>query len=245
MSNGKKGMPIWAWFAIGCAGLLVIILVVLVAGGLFVANKAKDFAGDFESNPEMAAARLIVKMSPELEEVETNEEDGTITVREKKTGKVFTANIEDIKEGRFVVTDEQGKVVMETEGSEQEGQFSIRTGEGKMTFGAGSGDEAQYPAWVPVPPGATVAGQYAMTSETGAQGTLQVSSELTPEELLAFYRGEMEREGYKVQTSSYAGEGNSVNILQGYHEGTKRNLIVNVSTENDKVTAGVTYSEGE
>lgn len=244
MSNGKKGLPIWAWFGIGCAGLLVIVMVILVVGGLFVANKVKDVAGDFEDNPEMTAARIFVKMNPEFEEIESNEEDGTITVREKKSGKVFIANVDDLKEGRFVITDEDGEVVMETEGGNEDGQFSIRTGDGEMTFGSGA-DSGERPDWIPVPPAAKVNGQYAMTSDTGAQGTLQIVSELSAEEILAFYRAEMERDGYNVQTSSYDGDGQSVNILQGFHDDAKRTLIVNVTTEGDEVNVGLTYREGE
>ena len=50
---------------------MVIVSVVLIVVGLFAAKKLKDVAGDldFEGNPELAAARMVVRLNPELEEV--------------------------------------------------------------------------------------------------------------------------------------------------------------------------------
>ena len=100
MSNGegapaKKGLPVWAWIGIGCGALSILVLVVLMVGGFFVARKVQDVAADFEENPAMATARMIVKLNPELEEVATDEEAGTITVRNRKTGEVITVNFEE------------------------------------------------------------------------------------------------------------------------------------------------------
>ena len=64
----KKGLSTWAWIGIGCGVLVVIATVVLVAVGFFAARKLQDVAGDldFKDNPEMASARLFVRMNPEL-----------------------------------------------------------------------------------------------------------------------------------------------------------------------------------
>ncbi len=86
----KKGLGPLAWIGIGCGALVVIVAVALVVVGLIAAKKIKDVAGDFKDNPEMAAARLIVKMNPELEEVSADEQAATITVRHTKTGEVVT-----------------------------------------------------------------------------------------------------------------------------------------------------------
>jgi uncharacterized protein YneF (UPF0154 family) len=80
MSNGeqaqpKKGLPVWAWIGIGCGALLIMVLVVVMVGGFFVARKVQDVAADFEENPAMATAKMIVKLNPELEEVSTDDQD--------------------------------------------------------------------------------------------------------------------------------------------------------------------------
>ena len=74
MSNGgqapaKKGIPVWAWIGIGCAAMVILVLIVVMVGGFFVARKVQDVAADFEANPAMATAKMIVKLNPELEEV--------------------------------------------------------------------------------------------------------------------------------------------------------------------------------
>ncbi len=242
MVQGKKGLPIWAWFGIGCAGLLVLIVVVVMVGGFFLAKKVQDVAGDFESNPEMAAARLIVRMNPELEEVEVDEEAGTIRIREKETGKEYTASFEDLKEGRFSIMGDDGEVVIATEGLDDEGQLTITTSEGTVRIG-GNQNKGDQPDWVPVLPGASIEGNFAMQADTGAHGTLGITTERDADEVLSFYKDHMEDNGYVVQTSSFSGDGESVTVLQGHHEGDGRTLVVNVTTEDGETKVGVTYSE--
>ena len=244
MSNAKKGMPIWGWFLIGCAGLLVIMLIVLVVGGMFVAKKVQDVAEDFEANPEMAAAKMFVKLNPELEEVSVDEENGTITVREKKSGKEFTANFEDLAEGRFSITGEDGEVVITTEGGGEDGEFTITTGEGTLTIGGGEGRGDQ-PEWVVLPPGASVDGHFSMNSDTAVRGNLKVITDLSGDEVIEFYRSHMEAEGYEIQTSSFSGDGESVTVLSGQRGDDNRTLMVNVSHAEDEVTVALTYAQGE
>jgi hypothetical protein len=56
----------------------------------------------------------------------------------------------------------------------------------------------------------------------------------------------MEKAGFEIQTSSYSGGGESVDMLTGQIEDPKKSLIVNVSVDSDdKVTVALTYSEGE
>jgi uncharacterized protein YneF (UPF0154 family) len=97
----KQGLPVWAWVGIGCGALLILVLVVVMVGGFFVARKVKDVAGDFEKDPAMATARMIVKLNPDLEEVAVDSDAGTITVRNTKTGEVVTVDFDDIEQGKI------------------------------------------------------------------------------------------------------------------------------------------------
>ena len=96
--QGKKGLPVLAWIAIGCGGIVVLGGIAFTLIGWLAVSKMKDVASDFEDNPTRAAAELMVRMNPELEMVESDEDAGTLTVREKSSGKVITFNYEDIKE---------------------------------------------------------------------------------------------------------------------------------------------------
>ncbi len=242
MAEGKKGLPIWAWFGIGCAGLLVLVMIALLVVGMFVTKKVKEVAGDFEKNPEIAAARLIVKLNPEIEEVEVDEEAGTITVRNKKSGEIYTADVDDLKEGRFTLTGEDGKAVI-TAGADDDGSFKITADGGTMEFGGG--DASDVPSWIPVLPGAEVEPLFSMSSDGVSRGSVKIVTDKDVKEVLEFYRKEMEKAGFEIQTSSYSGGGESVDMLTGESKDPKRSLMVNVTSDSDgKVNAAVTYSEG-
>ncbi len=244
MAEGKKGLPIWAWFGIGCAGLLVLVMIALLVVGMFVTKKVKEVAGDFEKNPEIAAARLIVKLNPEIEEVEVNEDDGTITVRNKKTGEIFTADVDDLKEGRFTITGEDGTAVITAGAGEDEGSFKITAGGSTMEFGGGEADEV--PSWIPVISGAEVQPLFSMNADGVSRGSLKIVTDKDAEEVLKFYQEKMEEAGFEIQTSSYSGGGESVNMLSGETVDPKKSLIVNVSADSDgAVTVALTYSEDE
>ena len=69
MTNGvqppaRQGLPVWAWVGIGCGAVLILVLVVVMVGGFFVARKVQDVAADFEKDPAMATARMIVDAIP-------------------------------------------------------------------------------------------------------------------------------------------------------------------------------------
>ena len=122
MANGdaaqvKKGLPALAWIGIGCGVIILIGAIALVAGGVFVAKKVKDVAGDFEKNPALASARMIVKLNPEWEEVSTDDKAGTITVREKKTGKEMTFGLDDLAKGRVTLSSEGKSYTVEAGGT--------------------------------------------------------------------------------------------------------------------------------
>ncbi|RLE30847.1 MAG: hypothetical protein DRJ61_12140 [Acidobacteria bacterium] len=244
MSEGKKGLPIWAWFGIGCAGLLVLVMIALLMVGMFVTKKVKEVAGDFENNPEIAAARLIVKLNPEIEEVEVNEDEGTITVRNKKSGEIYTADVDDLKEGRFTIIGEDGKAVITAGADEDDGSFKITADGGTMEFGGG--DASDVPSWIPILSGAEVEPLFTMSADGVTRGSVKIVTDKGVKEVLEFYRKEMEKAGFEIQTTSYSGGGESVDMVNGQSEDPKRSLTVNVTSDSDgKVNAAVTYSEGE
>ncbi len=71
-------------------------------------GKLSDFAKEMESNPDAAAVRaaeLVLRLNPDVDVLSSDPAAGTITVREKKTGKEVTFDLEDIKAGKFSITD--------------------------------------------------------------------------------------------------------------------------------------------
>ena len=103
----KKIHPI-VWVLIGLAGCFLLVVMAIVAGGVYVASRIAD-------NPAQAAAALIAAGNPDVEVVSSNNERGLVTFREKSTGKTVTVNLDQLKQGKIVFTDQdkEKEVVLE------------------------------------------------------------------------------------------------------------------------------------
>ncbi len=237
----KKGLPPLAWVGIGCGALLVIALIVFVAGSMFVAKKVRDVAGDFEDNPAMAAATMMVRLNPELELVESDQEAGTLTVRNKKTGEEMTFNLDDIEQGRLSVLTGEGEESSITFGQGEEG-VEITTEEGgktsRLQLGTGSDD---VPDWVPVYPGSQPAGTYLATTAEGTNGLFSVTTGDAPEEVLDWYAGELEELGLTVERTTFATPVNRGGTLAGRREG--REVTVTVVSQDEGTQAQVMFND--
>ena len=115
-------------------GIVVLMLGVTAMCGLagyFIMHKAKQAgldSGLLSKNPGYAAAKMAATMNPELETVSTDDSSGTITVREKKTGKTTTLKF-DAEKKTMVVTDENGKeatVKVNTDGDKGTHRSAVR-----------------------------------------------------------------------------------------------------------------------
>lgn len=95
----KKKIPAIIWVLIGLAGCFLLVMVAIVAGGIYVASRVAD-------NPAEAAAALIAAGNPDVEVLSSNRETGLVTFREKSTGKTVTVNLDQLKQGRIVFTDQ-------------------------------------------------------------------------------------------------------------------------------------------
>ncbi|MEM7480193.1 MAG: hypothetical protein AAF481_03370 [Acidobacteriota bacterium] len=244
----KKGLHPLAWVAIGCAGLLIIAAILVTAGGIFVSKKVGDIASDFEDNPAMAAAQFIVRMDPNLELVESDEAAGTITIRNEKTGEVVTVNLEDVQEGRFGWTNEDGATTSFTmaEGSAGGMEVTTQNSDGttsEMTLGGGA-DDSDIPYWVPRYPGAEVASAFATSTNNKVSGIFAQRMNASLEEAEQYYTSELEDLGSTVERSTVSAGGQKIINLKA--QGNGRTLTVTLLRQNgeDLTTASITY-EGE
>ncbi len=234
-----KGMSPWAWVAIGCGGLMVVCLIVFMALGVFVFNKGKemvedatgsdslsDFVEDMKENPAKTAAETMIRVNPELELVSTDEEAGTITFTNTKTGEEATLNFEDIAEGRFSMTTDEGDFSIETSG-DSEGGVTFKGPEGEARFGVG-GDLSEVPDWVPAYPGATgTQSTMHVTTTDGVMGAFTAKSTDDAQKVVDHFKQVFEDQGYTIGSESMTrtgdgafgavngdlGDGRSVNVV--------------------------------
>ena len=249
MSNGeqipaKKGLPVWAWVGIGCGTLIVLVMIVVTVVGFLVANKVKDVAADFEDNPAMATARMIVKLNPELEEISTDEDEGTITVRNTKTGEEITVNFDDIEDGKFSFSTDEGEVTVDASELEESGSIKVTDDKGGVVFATGGSVADDIPPWVPVYPDTEPSSRHSMKTDEELSGGFEIETSDTVAEVLAFYRSALEGEGYEISVNTFAqddSEGAMVNAQSG---SPKRSVIAIINAEGGGPTkVVVTFSQ--
>ena len=249
MSNGtqvpqRKGLHPLAWVGIGCGVILVIVVAALMVGGFFVARTVKDVAKDFEDNPGLAAARFVVKASPELEEVSVDEAAGTMTVRNTKTGEVITVNLEDVKNGRFSWTVDGEEVTVDV--SEADGgtvKIESSKGEG-FALSTGAAVSEDIPGWLPLYPGAEPASRSMMTSSEGTTGSFQIETGDAVSDVIAFYRDRLKAAGFEVTVNTFSSEDSEGGMVQANLEAEQRSVMVMINREAGPTQASVTYSTG-
>ena len=243
--KSKKGLSTLAWIGIGCGVLVVIVAAVMIVIGLFVVKKAKDVAGDFKDNPEMAAARLIVKMNPELEEVSSDEEAGTLTIRHTKTGEIVTVSIEDLKAGRIRFTTDEGEVTVDATGDAEEGTVNVTRGDESWTLKTGVDTSAKLPEWVPVFPGAEVSNTHVVEGEGRVSGGFQLSCSEPVDAAVEFYRGKLEADGFEVRVNTFSlGETDAGAVVTGSQGDGQRSVTAMIRTEEGATRVVVSYQEG-
>ena len=210
-------MPAIAWVGIGCGGLLLVAILVVIIAYLFLGPKIKAFA----ENPEKAAAEMIVSANPDLEKISQDDEKGEMTIR-TKNGEEITLSYQDLAEGKISVTDAEGN-----------------------TTRIGSADLSQVPAWVPKAPdlsdavsmfhtegGGKVAGQFSGKSgQSLAQLRTLFESEATSLGLNTSSNNSMNMNGTSVVTLNFSGGDKSLTFVITEKPGTATLVNTNYSEE--------------
>ena len=238
----RKTSP-WVWVAVGCGGLMVIVLLVVTVGGFLLARKAKDFVADAEKNPAMAAARLAVSVNPELEIVEADDDNGIITVRNKRTGEEFTVDMADAEKGKIRFRNEKGEEIsFSTKGDGGKSGFKVESNKGEFSFGGG--DDSAVPGWVPRYPGVELTGSMTSRSDRSLAGGFSFSTADSVQEVLAYYEKQLKGLGMEVSTNTYQQD----NVTQGGVVGGEstngaRTCTVTATRGDDGTTVAMAFKE--
>ena len=239
-----KKTNVLLWIAAGCGVLILVVLVVMIAGGIFFGRKAKEFVGGAEKNPALVVAKMIAAANPDIEVVEEDADAGTLTLRNKKTGEVITMNAEDIKDGKISFKSDKGEEVT-ISGSAKEGEqgFKIESDEGTLSFGAGAA--ATLPDWLAIYPGAESQGTYSGEGKGKTGGAVQFETPDSVAEVLAFYEKELKGAGFATETTKVDRDGSLVGgTLTAKDEATGRSATL-VCTRIEQATQGLLNYESQ
>jgi len=242
-SSEKKGIGTLAWVAIGCGALILIAFVFMSAGTWFAAKKIKEVSGDFQENPAKAAAELVVKMNPDLELVESNEDEGSITVRQKSSGETATFDYSQIQKGKLAFEAGGEELSVDVTGGEDAGVFSIKTDEGETRIGAFAGAE-ELPDWIPLYPGASEPKTtYAASTADAVSGLVSITTDDDVDSVLEFYRSELEAAGYEVRVSTLSGgDSGQAGNVNGRNEETGSNVNATASRDGEETLITIQYN---
>jgi len=227
------------WILGGCGTLIVICIIAFVGFFFFVKHKANQAGFDPElmkKNPPLAAAKMAVALNPDTEVVSSNDDAGTIVVRDKKTGKVSTMKFDPQKK-TMVFVDEKGKETTIT-GSES-GNVEIKGPDGTFKMGA-SADKA--PDWVPVYPGSSPKSVISMSSGDEQNGTFAFTTSDSSEKVLSYFGDQLKSGGFKVSTTSNTTDGKVAGLVSGEDKDDKRTVVVTVSPDDKGTNVSVSFS---
>ena len=245
----RQGMGTGAKIAIGCGAVailsIVVVGVVLVAGGMFVAKKAKDAGFDSElmaRNPGLAAARMMVSANPELDLVDMDENRGTLTIRNKETGETLTVDFQDIQEGRLTFRTDEGEVTFRGDDAGARMEVRGETGETQtLEFGA-SADRSRIPDWIPVHQGDLNVG---FTATDGGKriGMFSIETTASRQDVRDFYVAELEGRGFTPSVSSMEAVGMAMISISASHPDGTREVTVLINEAEGKITVTVSYEQ--
>ena len=247
----KKDLSPWAWVAIGCGCLVLLTFVVFVALGTFVFKKGQEmveeatgsesvseFLDDLQEDPAKVTAETIIRVNPELDLISTDDEAGTITFRNNRTGEEATLNFEDIAEGRFSVTTEEGEFSVDAAaGGSGSGGVTIKGPEGEARFGAAT-DLSDLPSWVPTYPDAEES--HSTMHSVGADGVTGAFISQTSdsaEEVVGYFKRLFADQGWEVGSESMTRTGEGVlGAVTGEMGDRTLNVVVVESEGKSQVT---------
>ncbi|HEV8240840.1 MAG TPA: hypothetical protein VGS57_15855 [Thermoanaerobaculia bacterium] len=234
----KKGMSVWAWVAIGCVGILVVCGVGFGALTWWGYHKAKSVVAEYKDHPGLAAVKMITAANPDLELVSSDEANGKVTIKNKKTGEVVTLNMADIQNGKISFDSAQGHSSMSFD--QNAGKLEVQGANGQTaSFGA----SAQLPSWVPAYPGAAPEGVYAAEDGTQRGGTFGLTTGDGVTQVFDFYKSQLEGAGFKVNVTKYSGTGGDGGMVVGESNDGKRTVTFTIGAESGKTRVAGVYSE--
>ncbi len=240
----KKGISPLMWVLIILGSIFALTMGACVACGLVVTQMGREIARDFETNPAKAMAELAVRVNPEIELVDSDDDAGTMTVRNRETGEEFTLNFEDIAEGRFSITSDDGELSFDTDADG--GGVTVTGVDGAVSRVGALGDE-DLPEWMLLYPSAAISpGGFRGATAEGVAGAFQMSTDDACSQVNGYFIEALPEAGFGIVSSASsigAAAANSVMVmLQAAMDDPERSVTITmIDTDTGACTISVQY----
>jgi hypothetical protein len=237
-----KKPNILIWILGGIVVLMLGVTVMCGLGGYFLMRKAKQAGFDsslLKSNPAYAAAKMAVTMNPDLESVTSDDDSGTITVREKKTGKVMNFKFDPDKK-TMVITGEDGKETKFTANTDGDKGSLVVQGADGATVKIGATGSNDMPSWIPVYPGSSPKGTFSSQTKEGNQATYSFNTSDAPAKVMAYYQDQLKAGGFAISMATTTPQGG---IVMAEDSGKIHTVMLTVGTSSDGTSVSVTSVE--
>jgi hypothetical protein len=237
---GKKS-NLLIWILGGIVALMIGVTATCGLAYFFIAHKVKEAgldSGLLSKNPAYAVAKMAATMNPDVETVTSDDSSGTITVRDKKTGKTTILKFDPDKK-TMVVTDENGKqatVRVNTDGDK--GSVEVQSADGNMKFGAAA--SGQMPGWMPVYPGSSPTGTFSSQTKEGSQSTFTFKTRDAAAKVMSYYQDQLKSGGFSINMATNTPQGG---MLMAEDSGKTRSLMITASTSGDGTDVSLTAIE--
>jgi len=239
-SSGSKTL---LWILGIIAAILLVCFASCAVLGFYAMHKVKQAGLDsdlMKKNPALAGAKMAVAMNPNMEIVSSDDNAGTVTVRDKKTGKVTSMKFDPQKKS-MVITDENGKTTsMTTSGEGANASVEMKNSDGSSVKIGNNADKA--PAWVPSYPGATMQNTFSANSNGEQTGSYAFVTADAPEKVISFYGDNLKSGGFNVSNVTTNSNGKTGGMVSGEDKATKRTVVAIIGSENDGTHVNVTFS---
>jgi hypothetical protein len=234
----KKGVSPIVWVLVGVAAFLMLVVISVVGAGFFLVHKAKQAGFDsdlMKRNPAYAAIKMAAALNPDIEVVSMDDDKETVTVRDKKSGKTYSVNLDDAKRGRFVIQqDGKDAVTVQANGDGKDGSLVVKSDDGTVKMGAG----AKVPTWVPEYPGSDPQGVYSAQGKDGQSSMFTFKTKDSPDQVLRFFEDAFKSAGMKTSVVNGHSDKESGGVVTA--EGNEKTAVVSVGSSGGETTVSVT-----
>jgi hypothetical protein len=171
--------------------------------------------------------------------VSSDDDAGTVVVRDKKTGKVVTMKFDPEKKSMVIIDETGNTTSLTTSGEGSSGGLEVKSNEGTMKIGAGA-DKA--PDWVPVYPGSSPQSTFSSSSGNEQSGSFTFTTSDAAEKVISYYADTLKSHGFAVSNMTSNSEGKTGGMVTGEDKASKRSVVVTLGSESDGTHVNVTFS---